>query len=431
MVDPAPNSDRAAPRRPARVGDADTAAAWGRVILHVDMDAFFASIEQLDDPSLRGRPVLVGGAGPRGVVAAASYEARAFGCHSAQPMSIARRRCPQAAIVRGRGARYRELSRRVFEILATASPLVQPVSIDEAYVDLTGTQRLLGDPVGVARRLREEIRGRLGLTASIGVAPNKFLAKLASDMDKPDGLTVIREADAARLLAPMPVSAMPGVGPAGVERLRREGVVTIGDLRQLGPQRMRTLFGSEADRLRERAFGRDDRPVSTDRVARSISHERTFPVDVDDRRIVRGVMLDLADQASRRLRAAGRVAHGVQLKIRYGAFQTISRSRALPAPANDRLPVARAAAQLYDEWASTSFAPVRLIGVAAAPLGEPAAQASLFADPAQDRRRSLDRVLDQIVDRFGKRAVRRGASLGGPGGDTGWGGASEPTRPRG
>ncbi|MHC4108555.1 MAG: DNA polymerase IV, partial [Planctomycetota bacterium] len=235
-----------------------------RAILHVDMDAFFASIEQLDDPALRGKPVLVGSDAPRGVVAAASYEARAFGCHSAQPMAIARRRCPPAMVVAPRGGRYREVSEQVFGILESFTPLVEPLSIDEAFMDVTGSQRLYGTPEQIAAAIKEKIKGELHLTASIGVAPNKFLAKLASDLEKPDGLTVIGSQNVEQAIAALPVRRMWGVGPATDERLRARGLRTFGDLQLCALDVLESLFGVDGQRVQQLAHGEDHRDVVPD-----------------------------------------------------------------------------------------------------------------------------------------------------------------------
>jgi DNA polymerase-4 len=382
------------------------AAMWqGRCILHLDMDAFFAAVEQRDRPELRGKPLLIGHDGPRGVVATASYEARRFGCHSAQPMAIARRLCPQAIILSARGGRYEEVSERMFALLEEFSPQIEPLSIDEAFLDLAGTERALGEPESVARRLKERIRSELELTASVGLAANKFLAKLASDMDKPDGLTVIGPGDVDRILPPLPVTRLWGVGPATAERLRRLGVRTIGDLRRWPDERFEEHFGADGRRYRDLAWGVDDRPVVPDREARSISHERTFETDVAEVDEVRRVLLDQVEQVARRVRKHGLKAGGVSVKIRFGDFQTITRSRTLDHPTDATAELWRAAASLLDAW---PFRPVRLIGMAAERMSRAAGQLPLFAEPGSDRQRRLDTVTDRINARFGTRAIRRG-----------------------
>lgn len=377
-----------------------------RFILHLDMDAFFAAVEQRDDPALRGVPVLVGHDGPRGVVATASYEARPYGCHSAQPMATAKRLCPRAVVVPVRMERYRQASRRMFEILEEFSPAVQPLSIDEAFLDLTGTDRLLGAPREVARRLKDRIRMELSLTASVGLAPNKFLAKLASDMNKPDGLTVIEPEDIERVLPPMPVTKLWGIGRATAEKLAGQGVRTVADIRAKSDEWMQRFFGSEAQRYAQLARGLDDRPVVPDREAKSISHEQTFGQDVIHPEQVRQVLLDQVEQVAARLRRHGLQARGVSLKIRFGEFQTISRSATLAAPTDATAELWNAAAQLFEAW---RFQPVRLIGMAAERLGTQE-QMPLFADPNREKQRRLDAAADRINQRFGKRAIRRGGT---------------------
>lgn len=379
-----------------------------RTILHIDMDAFFAAIEQLDEPSLRGRPVLVGYDGPRGVVATASYEARPFGCRSAMPMAVAKRLCPHAVIVPVRGQRYREISKRLFDLFDTVSPLVQPISIDEAFIDATGCERLLGDGVAIARRLKQRIRDELHLTASIGVAFNKFLAKLGSDMHKPDGLTVIDRSNVDAMLPPLPIERLWGVGPATAKRLTERGIRTFGDLRRLPAESLLSMFGAEADRWATLARGEDDRPVTPDAQARSIGHEQTFDVDLADPAAVRHVMLEQAEQVGRRLRKHALLARTVTVKIRFGDFQTITRSQTLDAPSDVTQRLWLTARGLFDEWAARSFSPVRLIGVSASQLTTTAGQLALFPDHDADRQHRLDRATDAIVERFGKRSIRRG-----------------------
>ncbi|MDB5289028.1 MAG: dinB [Phycisphaerales bacterium] len=382
-----------------------------RTIFHVDMDAFFASVEQLDDPSLRGKPVLVGYDGPRGVVAAASYEARVFDCHSAQPMAVAKRRCPHAVIVPVRFERYREVSRRMFEIFDEFSPVVEPLSVDEAFLDLTGGEKLQGEAEAVARRLKSRVFEELGLTASIGVAPNKFLAKLASDLRKPDGLVVVRAEDIDALLPPMPVTKLWGVGPATAERLRLVGVRTIGDLRKHSAEVLDKLVGGDAERLLRLAHGIDDRPVVCDREAKSIGQEQTFGVDVDAPDEVRRVLFEQVEQVGRRLRKHALSARTVSLKIRYGDFETISRSTTLKDATASTAELWTAACALFDAWAAHSFRPVRLIGVSAAQLSSQGAQMSLFADPADEKQKRLDAVADRITAKYGSSAIRRGRGL--------------------
>jgi DNA polymerase-4 len=385
--------------------------SFSRVIFHVDMDAFFASIEQLDDPSLRGKPVLVGGSGNRGVVAAASYEARKFGCHSAQPMSQARRRCPQAIVVPVRFARYREISSRMFGIFDEYSPLVEPLSIDEAFLDLTGTERLLGEPQAVARRLKQRIKTDLNLTASIGVAPNKFLAKLASDLQKPDGLVIVRPDAVASLLESLPINKLWGVGPVTAGKLQSLGVHKVGDIQKHSAEQLSKLFGQEADRFLRLANGLDDRPVVPDREAKSIGQEQTFGENVINPADVRRVLFEQVEQVGRRLRQHGLNARTISLKIRYGEFETISRSITIEYASNGTNELWNAASGLFDKWASAHFRPVRLIGMSATQFSAGPAQLPLFADPKIERQKKVDAVADQITSKFGTRAIKRGEGL--------------------
>ena len=379
-----------------------------RSILHVDMDAFFASIEQMDDPRLRGKPVLVGYDGPRGVVAAASYEARRFDCHSAQPMAIARRRCPQAIIVPVRFERYRENSGRMFGIFDEFSALVEPLSVDEAFLDLSGTEKLLGDAESVARGLKERIKAELGLTASIGAAPNKFLAKLASDLNKPDGLVVVRPEDVDELLMPLAVTKLWGIGPATAKRLNQVGIHTVGDLRKQPVEWLGSLLGSDAEWFLRLAHGEDDRPVVPDREARSIGHEQTFGLDVEVPDEIRRVLLEQVEQVGRRLRKHGLRARGVTLKIRYGDFETITRSVTLKEPTDGTSELWAAASEVFDKWCASGFKPVRLIGMSAGHLSKGEKQMALFVDPDHEKQKKVDRVADEIAAKFGSKAIRRG-----------------------
>ncbi|MEM9662446.1 MAG: DNA polymerase IV [Planctomycetota bacterium] len=385
-----------------------------RSILHADMDAFFASVEQRDDPSLRGKPVLVGGSGKRGVVSAASYEARTFGCRSAMPMVTALRLCPDAVVVRGNYEEYKRSSSAVFTIFESFTPLVQPLSIDEAFLDVTGSLRAVGDAVSIAKSIRESVLRETGLTVSVGVAPNKFLAKLASDMDKPDGLTVIEADRVQQTLDPLPVTRIFGVGGSAEKRLNRLGVRTIGDLRKMPVDAVTGALGSWGARVHQLAHGIDDRPVVPDQVAKSVGHEQTFGVDLTEPDDVRAVMLDQAEQVGRRLRAKGRKAKTVTVKIRFGDFQTITRAQTLERAVDDTDSLYVAARSLFDAWAEVSFRPVRLIGVSASQLtgdGEPE-QMGLFEDAsAQEKRRAVDAAFDAINAKFGKRVITRAGAI--------------------
>ncbi|VAX41500.1 DNA polymerase IV, partial [hydrothermal vent metagenome] len=321
-----------------------------------------------------------------------------------------------AVVVSGRGSRYRELSEQVFRIFEDFTPCIQPLSIDEAFLDVTGSERLLGSPVEIATAIRARIKTETGLTASVGVAPNKFLAKLASDLKKPDALVVITPETIGQILDPLPVTAIPGVGEAAAKRLERLGVRTIAQLRQLEPTTLTSTFGSWGERVGQLARGIDDRPVVPDRRAKSVGHETTFPEDLVDPEQVRSVLLQLTEDTAWRLRKKGRRARTVTCKIRYGNFQTITRSHTLDTATDTTSELWRAARAIFDAWATTSFQPVRLIGVSTSSLTEEAeAQLDLFPDPATAIQEALDAASDIVAERFGKGTIRRARTLDDPG----------------
>lgn len=381
-----------------------------RTILHVDMDAFFASVEQLDQPELRGKPVLVGGRPEqRGVVAAASYEARPFGCRSAMPMAKAVGLCPQAIVVPPRGARYAEVSRHVFEILERFTPLVEPLSIDEGFLDVTGSMGLFGPADHIACQIRQQIRSETRLTASVGAAPNKFLAKLASDLDKPDGLVVVPPDQIEAFLAPLPVSRLWGVGKATLPKFEQLGVRTFADARRIPESELRNRFGEAGGHFYQLVRGIDDREVVPDREDKSISHEVTFPADVDDHAHLRSVLLDQTDHVARRLRRHGFLVRTVTLKIRSGDFTAITRSMTLDAATDETEVLWQAATGLFEAWAHKRPPAVRLIGVGVSQLcAHEGQQLPLFGQAETLRRRRLDRAVDGIRDRFGEGAIGRG-----------------------
>jgi DNA polymerase-4 len=386
-------------------------------ILHFDMDAFFAAVEVLDQPSLKGKPVIVG-APPdqRGVVSTCSYEARAFGVRSAMPSRTAHKLCPHGVFLPGRMSRYSQVSRQIMGIVESFSPVIEQVSIDEAFVDVRGALRRWGDAVALARELKRRIRDEAGLTASVGVASNKFLAKLASDLKKPDGLTVVptAEADIASFLAPLPVSRIWGVGKVSAAQLERFGIRTIGDAQRRTIVELRALLGDAmAEHVHALAFGRDDRPVVTEYEAKSVSNEHTFAEDVDDPLAVRQVLVELAEHVGARLRAdgiAGRVAH---LKFRYDTFQTFTRQRAMEAATSTDRDLVRTALSLYDDQKIER--PIRLVGFGVSDLaaaGETSTDSFLFPEMNTGRRRETDQRLDKAVDtireKFGRDALKRG-----------------------
>jgi len=340
----------------------------GRVVFHCDMDAFFASVEQRERPELRGKAVIVGGDGRRGVVAAASYEARRYGVHSAMPAGRARRLCPHAVFVRPRHALYREVSSRIFEIFADFSSLVEGLSLDEAFIDMSEAARD-EDVLVLARRLKRRISVEVKLTASIGIGNSKLVAKLASAYDKPDGLTWIRPDQVRRFLDPQPVRRLPGVGPSTAARLQDAGILTIGQLRQAPLDWLVPVLGRQAVSFRLRAAGVDERAVTSERTRRSISQESTFENDLHDMDEIEQVVRQQALRCAQRLVDRGLYARSVHLKLRSGGFSTLTRSRTLPGYTRSSARIADAAAELAIEWARyQSRVGVRLIGVGVAAL---------------------------------------------------------------
>ena len=375
-----------------------------RVVLHVDMDAFYASVEQHDDPRLAGLPVIVGGNGPRGVVAAASYEVRKFGVRSAMPMRQALERCPQAVCVRPRMARYQEVSRVVFAIFNEFTPLVQGLSLDEAFLDVSASR----EPVArIAAEIKRRIRERTGLSASVGAAANKLVAKIASDLNKPDGLTLVTPQTLRATLDPLPVRRLPGLGGKTGLRLEAAGIRTLGQLRVATDAQLWPIFGRHSQHLRDRAAGLDERPVVAERQELSISAEDTFDADIGDPRKLRQAVAELADLACSRTRDRDLAAGCISVKIREHDFTTITRQRAVQPATQDRHMIATVATQLLDLWLEEHpGARLRLLGVALRAL-TPATQMDLFGA----QRGGVDDAVDAVRQRFGTLALRRASSL--------------------
>lgn len=381
-------------------------------VLHVDLDAFFAAVEQLDAPALRGKPVIVGGLGNRGVVSTANYEARRFGVHSAMPMARARTACPHAAFLAPRMARYVEKSREVMAILGAVTPLVEQLSIDEAFLDVAGAGRLLGTPSEIGAEVRRRVRDETGLTASVGVASTKFLAKLAGALAKPDGLLVVAPGTERAFLAPLPTSRLWGVGPATLRKLERIGVRTIGDVAALDESVLTAALGIALGRhLHALAQNDDGRAVVPERDAKSIGAEETFGIDLKTRDACDRELVRLADRACGRLRKSGLVARTLTLKVRFGDFETRTRSRTLAEATAVSTVVVRTARELLDEFEVARG--IRLLGVSLSNLDDPAGtQAALALDDDADldhrrteRRAAAERALDDVRDRYGSRAI--------------------------
>jgi len=386
---------------------------WPRAIVHLDLDAFYASVEQLRRPELRGRPVIVGGSPAedhrRGVVSAASYEARRFGVRSAMPLVRALRLCPEALLVPVDFPAYREASAAVFAIARAYTPLVEPISLDEAYIDVTDSLRRFGPPEVIAAAIRDRVLEECALHASFGVATSKTVAKVASELRKPRGFVVVPPGTEAAFLAPLPLRALPGLGPATERALAGLGISTLGGLAGLPLDTIRRRVGEAAGRsLWERAQGIDDSPVAIPGRPKSVSREETFAADVAARGVLDDRLRQLAADVGRRLRAGGWRARTVTLKLRYGDFTTFARQRSLPSPVDSDRAIAAAALGLLDEaW---SGRPVRLLGVGTAALDD-ASQLELL-DPGSERDSHLDRTLDALRERFGERAAHRGMATG-------------------
>ena len=377
-----------------------------RTILHVDLDAFFAAVEQRDRPDLRGRPVIVGGAGSedaRGVVSAASYEARVFGVHSAMSLREAFRRCPDGVFLPVDGRRYQAASRDVMNVLRRFTPMVEPISIDEAFLDVTGSAALFGDGASIARQIREAVREEVGLTASVGVASTKLVAKIASDLRKPDGLVVVPPGGEAMFLAPLAIGRLWGVGEKTAAALTEYGVRTIGDLAALPPDLLVRRFGKHGASLVDRARGLDADPVHEGDPAKSVGHEHTFDIDTSDPEVIERTLLAMADGVSGRLRSAGVRAGTIAVKVRDSSFRTITRQRTLAEPTDLTEPIFRAALELARP--EVRGIRVRLLGVTASHLGEQE-QLALF-EPGEPRRRRVVEAADQLRHRYGDRAVTR------------------------
>ncbi|MHC4505224.1 MAG: DNA polymerase IV, partial [Planctomycetota bacterium] len=376
-----------------------------RAILHVDMDAFFAGVEVLDNPALKGKPVVVGGSPEsHGVVAAASYEARAFGVRSAMPMATALRLCPEAVRVGARHGRYSEVSRAVFEILRRFTPLVEPVSVDEAYLDVTGSGRLLGDAGKIARRIKRAVAGEVGLTCSIGVATTKLVAKIASDFNKPDGLTVVEPGHEADFLAPMELRKLPGVGPKTAESLLEMGVRTLGELARYPADVLEERFGSIGPDLAARARGEDDSAVAGGgEPAKQISSETTLKDFTDDLNEIDRILLGLAEEVARRAREADLQSRTVTLKLRDDKFRTRTRAETLKRPTDMAREIAAAARALYRKNRPAKGRKVRLLGVALSKLAPAGSgQAELFVDESRERQRRAEKTVDAIRKAMGK-----------------------------
>jgi DNA polymerase-4 len=375
------------------------------------MDAFYASVEVLDDPSLAGKPVIVGGTPEgRGVVSAASYEARKYGIHSAMSAFRAKKLCPHGVFVRSRMSRYVEISRQIRSIFQQYTPLVEPISLDEAFLDVTGSRRLFGPAIEIGRTIKGRIREEIGLVASVGVAPNKFLAKLASDLEKPDGFVVIAQEDAEERLAPLPVSRLWGVGKETEKLLAKLGIRQIGDITTTPLQELEVQLGSHARHFHRLARGVDDRPVVADWEAKSISNERTFAEDIGDADELRDVVDALSERVAKRLRKSGLLAQTVQIKARYPDFTTLTRAVTLREPTEQTQTIRDTARDLLETRLERRGRPLRLLGVGVSNFVRSRDEAEeLFVDDAREKNTRVDHLVDELQERFGPDSIHRGA----------------------
>ncbi|MGD8992319.1 MAG: DNA polymerase IV [Desulfobacterales bacterium] len=382
-----------------------------QMILHIDMDAFYASVEKLDDPRLKHKCVIVGGTSNRGVVSAASYEARRFGVHSAMPIYQAKQKCPHGVFVPPRMSRYKEVSKKVMALLKEFSPLVEPVSIDEAFVDITGSQRLFGEPQDIAREIKRRIHERVHLTCSIGVAPNKFLAKIASDLKKPDGLTLIMPEEVPQFIESLPIKKVPGVGKKTMRQLEALGIRTLGDVHRLPEKALSKHLGKFGQRLRALSAGSDATPVTPHTPHKSISSERTLAADTRDVKLLKRYLLSQSAEVARQLRQAGVRARTIVIKIKDADFKTATRRTTIMIPTQSSKTIYRHAAQLIDDFIITKK--IRLIGVGTTGFSAVTAsvQMGLFDQKERpgDNWEKVDKALDSISRKFGKDVIGRAA----------------------
>jgi DNA polymerase-4 len=386
---------------------------WGKAIIHLDMDAFYPAVEVLDKPELKGKPVIVGGSRQRGVVSSASYEARKFGVHSAQPMATAMRLCPQAIVLPVRMSRYREVSGQVFEIFHHFTPLVEPLSIDEAFLDVTGSTRLFDSPVEIAKQIKRMVVEKTGLTISAGVASSKFVAKIASDMEKPDGLTVVPPDMIRKFLDPLPIRKMWGVGKVTQQTLSHLKIRTFKELRKTPAEVMKNKFGKHGIHMHQLSMGIDDRDVVPVREVKSIGHEETFSRDIYELDLAKKELLSLADRVARRMRRKGFEGKTVTLKVKYNDFVQITRSLTLHGYTNDGSIIYENVCSLLQKTA-VGKRPVRLLGISLSHLVDEGTgkQLSLFTQNDSNRKRKdLNKTLDSIYEKFGDKGIRPGALI--------------------
>ena len=385
-----------------------------KAIIHLDMDAFYPAVEVLDNPALKGKPVIVGGSRERGVVSSASYEARKFGVHSAQPMATAMRLCPEGIFLPVRMSRYKEVSERVFKIFYRFTPLVEPLSIDEAFLDVTGSTRLFGEPIEIAKKIKQMVLEETGLTVSAGVAPSKFVAKIASDIDKPDGLTVVPTDRVRDFLDPLPIMKMWGVGKVTQEALARLNIHTFRDLSQVPAKVLEQEFGKHGLKMHLLSMGVDERGVVPEHDAKSIGHEETFPQDIIDLDGAKKELLSLSNRVAHRMRREAVTGRTITLKVKYSDFVQKTRSMTLPQSTDDGLEIHSTACSLLEKT-DVGKRPVRLLGISLSQLSKLGLeeQLSLFnQDVTSKKRKDLNTALDSLSGRFGDKSIRPGTLFG-------------------
>ncbi|MEN6458211.1 MAG: DNA polymerase IV [Thermoguttaceae bacterium] len=383
------------------------------MILHCDMDAFYASVEERDRPELVGKPVIVGGSPEkRGVVSAANYVARRYGVHSAMPSVVAHRLCPNGVYLPPRISYYAEISKQIRDIFERFTPLVEPLSLDEAFLDVTGSEQLFGSASKIGLKIKMAVKDETGLVVSVGVAPNKFLAKIASDFKKPDGFFVVEPERVQEFLDPLPVERLWGVGKQSSKVFEKLGIRTIGQLHQWPIETLRSRFGSQGEHLWQLAHGIDDDPVVAEREAKSISHETTFEQDIDDLDVVRVWLIDLTEQVAWRLRRHGLKGRTVQLKVRFADLSLITRSQTLPSPTDITNELWQTADEMLCHRLPPNRQPIRLIGVGVSGFDTTGfVQGQLFDQDERKKQAGLDVATDQIRERFGSVALRKAAAI--------------------
>jgi nucleotidyltransferase/DNA polymerase involved in DNA repair len=388
-----------------------------RLVAHVDMDSFFTAVEVLDNPGFSGKPVIVGadpkGGRGRGVVSAASYEARKFGVHSAMPISTAYRLCPHGVFLPGRMSRYQEVSEQVMEVLSGFTPLVEQISVDEAFLEMTGCGRLLGKPTEMGMKIKRAVKEATGLTASVGIGPNKLVAKVASDLEKPDGLVVVGESEAGAFLAPLPIRRIWGIGPKTEESLKKSfRVSTVGELAGIPPERLEKKYGLMGRYLHARANGIDDDPVGCGDEAKSIGRETTFDADTSDLRQIHKIMVYLCDRVAARMRAAGTAGRTVTLKLRYESFETHTFRHTLAKPTDAYRELLEISEGLFQSNYQIGRK-VRLLGVSVSNFSGTGPELELFQEgrKSRDKERQVDQAVDRVRKKFGKRSVIRAGEL--------------------